>query len=156
VVLEGHYAYLNPTGGKRADAKLHGISYHGRSGWANDWVDNWGSTKAHPYWHLNIVRSGDYRVVLKYACAEADVGSLLRVEVGGESLELKVDKPFLPVTIPSPDRIDRKEAPDRTWGSLHAGTVRLAKGKTQLKIRALQIPGAEALELKAVHLIRQR
>ena len=156
VVLEGHYAYLNPTGGKRVDAKLHGISYHGRSGWANDWVDNWASTKAHPYWHLNIVRSGDYRVFLKYACAEADVGSLLRVEVGGKSLELKVDKPFLPMTIPSPDRIDRKEAPDRTWGSLHAGTVRLAKGKTQLKIRALQIPGAEALELKAVHLIRQR
>jgi arylsulfatase A len=156
VVLEGHYAYLNPTGGKRADAKLHGISYHGRSGWANDWVDNWASTKAHPYWHLNIVRSGDYRVVLKYACAEADVGSLLRVEVGGESLELKVDKPFLPVTIPSPDRIDRKEAPERTWGTLHAGTVRLAKGITQLKIRALQIPGTEALELKAVHLIRQR
>ena len=79
VVLEGHYAYLHPTEGKRADAKLHGISYHGRSGWANDWVDNWASTKAHPYWHLNIVRSGDYRVVLKYACAEADAGSLLRV-----------------------------------------------------------------------------
>jgi hypothetical protein len=32
----------------------------------------------------------------------------------------------------------------------------LAKGITQLKIRALQIPGTEALELKAVHLIRQR
>ncbi|MDE2713468.1 MAG: hypothetical protein OSB74_03800, partial [Verrucomicrobiota bacterium] len=80
----------------------------------------------------------------------------LRVEVGGESLELKVDKPFIPVTTPSPDRISRKEAPERTWGSLHAGTVRLAKGKTELKIRALEIPGAEALELKAVHLIRQR
>ena len=113
MVLEGHYAYLHPTGSKRADAKLHGISYHGRSGWANDWVDNWASTKAHPYWHLNIVRSGDYRVVLKYACAEADAGSL------------------------------------------HAGTVRLAKGNTQLRVRALEIPGAEALELKAVHLIRQ-
>jgi arylsulfatase A len=156
VVLEGHYAHLNPTGGKRADPKLHGISYHGRSGWANDWVDNWASTKAYPYWRLNIVRSGDYGVVLKYACAESDVGSLLRVEVGGESLELKVDKPFIPVTTSSPDRISRKEAPERTWGSLHAGTVRLAKGKTELKIRALEIPGAEALELKAVHLIRQR
>ena len=60
------------------------------------------------------------------------------------------------MTSPSPDRIERKEAPERTWGNLHAGTVRLAKGKTQLKIRAREIPAAEALELKAVHLIRQR
>ena len=156
VVLEGHYAYLHPTGSVRANAKVHGISYHGRSGWANDWVDNWTSTKAFPYWHLNIVRSGDYRIVLKYACTEADSGSKLRIEVGGESLELKVDTSFLPATIPSRDRIGRKEAPERTWGSLHAGTVRLAKGKTQLKVRVLEIPGAEALELKAVHLIRQR
>ena len=156
VVLEGHYAYLTPTGDKRADARQHGISYHGRSGWANDWVDNWASTKAHPYWHLNIVHSGDYRVVLKYACAEDDVGSRLRVEAGGKSLELKVDKPFTPVTIPSPDRIGRKEAPERTWGSLPAGTLRLAKGNTVLRVRALEIPGDEALELKAVHLIRER
>jgi arylsulfatase A len=60
------------------------------------------------------------------------------------------------VTIPSPDRIGRKEAPERTWGSLPAGTLRLAKGNTVLRVRALEIPGNEALELKAVHLIRER
>jgi hypothetical protein len=31
----------------------------------------------------------------------------------------------------------------------------LAKGNTVLRVRALEIPGDEALELKAVHLIRQ-
>ena len=102
------------------------------------------------------MRSGDYQVVLKYACAEGDVGSRLRVEAGGRSLELKIDKPFTPVTIPSPDRIGRKEAPERTWGSLPAGTLRLAKGNTLLRVRAMEIPGDEALELKAVHLIRER
>ena len=71
-------------------------------------------------------------------------------------VELECSRLLFRTTIPSPDRNDRKEAPERTWGSLHAGTVRLAKGITQLKIRALQIPGTEALELKAVHLIRQR
>ena len=155
VVLEGHYAYLTPTGGKRADAKVHGISYHGRSGWANDWVDNWTSTKAYPYWNLYVVREGEYRIVLKYACASPDLGSLLRVEAGGNELNLKVDKPFVPMTIPSPDRVGRKEAPDRSWGSLTAGSLRLPKGGTQLKVRAIEIPGGEALELKAVHLIRQ-
>ena len=155
VVLEGHYAHLAPLENRRADPALHGISYHGRSGWANDWVDNWSSTDAHPYWPLKIVRGGNYRVVLKYACAKEDVGSRLRVEAGGQSLELNVDRPFTPVTIPSPDRVGRKEAPERTWGSLPAGTLRLAKGNTVLRVRALEIPGDEALELKAVHLTRE-
>jgi arylsulfatase A len=94
--------------------------------------------------------------VLKYACAEDDVGSRLRIEASGKSLELNVDKPFTPATIPSPDRIGRKEAPERTWGSLPGGRLRLTRGRTLLRVRALEIPGDEALELKAVHLIRER
>jgi len=155
VVLEGHYAYLTPTGRERLDPRRHGISYHGRSGWANDWIDNWTSTEAHPRWHLNVVREGEYRVVMKYACAPSDTGARLRVEAAGDSLGFQVAKPFVPETVPSPDRVGRKEAPERTWGKLVTGTLRLAKGNTVLRVRALEIPGDEALELKAVHLIRQ-
>ena len=155
VVLEGHYAYLTPTGRERLDPRRHGISYHGRSGWANDWIDNWTSTEAHPRWHLNVVREGEYRVVMKYACTPSDTGALLLVEAGGDSLGFQVAKAFVPETVPSPDRVGRKEAPERTWGNLVAGTLRLAKGNTVLRVRALEIPGDEALELKAVHLIRQ-
>ena len=155
VVLEGHHAYLTTTGKERLDVRRHGITYHGRSGWSNDWIDNWRSSQAYPHWHLNVVREGDYRVVLKYTCEPNDTGSRLRVEAAGDSLEFEVTKPFVPETIPTPDRIARKEVPERTWGTLMAGTLRLAKGKTQLRVRALEISGDEALELKAVHLIRK-
>ena len=92
---------------------------------------------------------------MKYACAPSDTGALLRVEAAGDSLGFQVAKAFLPETIPSPDRVGRKEVPERTWGNLMVGTLRLAKGNTVLRVRALEIPGDEALELKAVHLIRQ-
>jgi arylsulfatase A len=155
VVLEGHYAYLTTTGKDRVDARRHGISYHGRSGWANDWIDNWTSIQAHPRWHLNVVREGDYRVVLKYACAPSDTGARFRVEAAGSSLEFRLTKPFVPETIFSPDRVGRKEAPERTWGSVIAGVLHLPKGNTRLRVQALEIPGDEALELKAVHLVRE-
>ena len=58
--------------------------------------------------------------------------------------------------LPSADRIHRKEVYEREWGTIIVGDVRLKKGLTQLKVRALEIPGSEALELKAVHLIRKR
>ena len=58
--------------------------------------------------------------------------------------------------LPSSDRIHRKEVYEREWGMIIVGDIRLKKGLTQLKVRALEIPGSEALELKAVHLIRKR
>ncbi|MEE2947357.1 MAG: arylsulfatase [Verrucomicrobiota bacterium] len=155
VVLEAHYAYLTPTGKERLDPRRHGISYHGRSGWANDWIDNWTGTQAYPRWHLNVVREGDYHVILKYACDPSDTGARFRVEAARGSVEFKVTKPFVPETILSPDRVGRKEVPERTWSSLTVGTLPLPKGNTQLRVRALEIPGDEALELKAVHLIRK-
>ena len=49
IVLEGHYAYLHPFMGTRPNPKIHGVTYHGPAGWANDWVDNWTSTNSYPY-----------------------------------------------------------------------------------------------------------
>ena len=156
IVLEGHYAYLHPVKGTRPNPKIHGISYHGPAGWANDWVDNWTSTNSYPYWILKVIKAGEHEVQLKYACAKADIGSQLRVEVGGESLTTKIANSFSGPMLPSADRIHRKEVYEREWGTIIVGDVRLKKGLTQLKVRALEILGSEALELKAVHLIRKR
>ena len=102
------------------------------------------------------MNEGEFFVLLKYACPKSDLGSKLRIEVGGNSLSVTVDKPHESVMLPSADRIHRKEVYEKTWSTINAGTVLLEKGRTQLRIRALEIPGNEALELKAVHLIRKR
>jgi arylsulfatase A len=147
VRLPGHEAILVP------DTK-EGISYVGRNGWANDWVTNWTTTQAYPYWDVDVVRPGKYEIALGYACAESNAGAKIRLEVAGQTLDATVAPPFVPETIPSPDRVDRGEVYERTWGRLPLGILELPQGPTKLAVKALSIPGEQVMDLKTVFIQR--
>jgi arylsulfatase A len=149
VELPGHEAFLFPAQGD-------GISYHGPNGWANDWIDYWTDATAYPYWNLDVVRGGTFEVTLMYACAESDVGSVVRVEAGDSAVEGTVKQAHDPAPLPVRDRIGRKEAPDKTWQPLVLGTIELSAGPSKLRIRALSKAGSEVLDVKAVRLARVR
>ena len=78
----------------------------------------------------------------------------MSVEVGGKSLEAVVSEAHDPDPIPSPDRVPRGEVYEKVWASLTLGSVRLSKGRTTLCVRAVEIPGKQAIDLKAVRLRR--
>jgi len=145
VTLPGHEASLEPLSKK-------GISYNGRAGWANDWVTNWTSTEAYPWWEVEVVRAGRFEVTLMYICPKENVGVRVRVEIGGKSLEGVVSRAHNPEPIPSPDRVRRGEVYEKIWAPLTLGTVGLSKGRTKLIVRAVEIPGDKAFDLKAVRL----
>lgn len=147
VVLPGHEAFLQP-------APKKGISYKGRAGWANDWITNWTSTEAQAWWELDVVRGGRFEVTLMYVCAKENVGAKVQVEVGGKRLQAVVSKAHDPDPIPSPDRVPRGEVYEKIWAPLILGTFRLSKGRTRLVVRAVEIPGRMALDLKAAQLRR--
>jgi len=144
VVMPGHEAFLEPAGRKT-------ISYVGRSGWANDYVTNWTSTDAYPWWEVDVVRAGTYEVTLMYVCRAEDVGAEIRAEIGGKSLSGKVTKAHDPPLIPSPDRWRRGEVYEKVWAPLKLGSVKLDKGRTRLVVKALTKPGDTVMDLKAVH-----
>lgn len=143
VVLPGHEAFLEPPDRK-------GISYNGQAGWANDWVTNWTSTDAWPYWEVDVVRAGRYEITLMYTCPEPDVGAQLLVEVGGQRIEGVIEKAHDPDPLPSPDRVKRKEVYEKVWAPLTLGTVTIPKGRTRLYVKALTRPGKAVMDLKAV------
>ncbi|HYW80991.1 MAG TPA: arylsulfatase [Thermoguttaceae bacterium] len=147
VEMPGHEAFLESP-------SQAGISYEGPSGWANDYVTNWTDTEAYPWWAVDVVESGRYEVTLKYVCAEENLGATLRVTVAGQSVEGKITKAHDPEPIPSPDRVPRTEVYEKVWAPLVLGTVDLPKGKTRLVVRALDKPGREVVDLKAVQLRR--
>ena len=147
VTLPGHEAFLEPTSKK-------GISYKGRSGWANDYVTNWRSTEAYPWWEIKVVESGRYEVTLMYICSKENVGVKVRVETSGKMLEGVVNKVHNPVPLPSPDRVPRGEVYEKIWAPLTLGEVELSKGRTKLVVRAVEIPGERAFDLKAVRMRR--
>jgi arylsulfatase A len=143
VTMPGHEAFLHPAQGE-------GISYLGRSGWANDYVTNWTDVDAYPFWEVDVVNPGTYQVTLLYTATAESLGTRLRVEIGGQATEGTLAKEHNPEHIPSPDRVPRGEVYEKVWAPLELGTVTLKKGKTQLAVKALNKPGHTVMELKAV------
>jgi len=149
VTLPGHEAFLEP-------APKQGISYKGNAGWANDWITNWTDTAAHAWWPLKVVRPGRFEVALLYICPTENLGAKLRVEIGGKMLTGTVEKEHNPDPIPSPDRVPRGEVYEKVWAPLVLGTVDLDAGETRFVLRALEIPGRQACDIKAVRLVSVR
>lgn len=147
VVFPGHEAHLAPGIGER-------ISYVGSNGWANDWVTNWTSTDAYPYWSVHVMEAGRYQINVKYTLAEEDIGAVLRAEIGSASVEAVVDKAHDPAYLFSPDRVLRGEVYEKEWATLPMGVVELAEGETRLVLKAKTIAGERAPDVKAVHVRR--
>jgi arylsulfatase A-like enzyme len=147
VTLPGHEAFLEPPSRK-------GISYKGRAGWANDYVTNWTNTDAYLWWEIEVVESARYEVTLMYICPKENVGVKVRVETSGKTLEGVVNKVHNPAPLSSPDRVPRGEVYEKIWAPLTLGSVELSKGRTKLVVRAMEIPGERAFDLKAVRMRR--
>jgi arylsulfatase A len=133
-----------------------GLRFHGRQGWANDWITGWSSGADDVHWEIDVVQAGNYEVTLGYLCPDADAGSVIQVVAGDARLATKtcgtdyIKHPSLP------DRVARTESPERNWAELKFGQIRLKKGRTNLKVTAVTIPGREAIELRYVSLQRMK
>ncbi len=143
VVMPGHEAFLEPP-------NRQGISYKGKAGWANDYITNWTSTDAYARWEVDVIRAGRFDFTLMYVCAKENIGAKIQVEIGGKQLETRVTKVHNPDPVPSPDRVPRGEVYEKVWAPLRLGTLDLDRGRTQLIVRALEIPGEQAFDLKEV------
>ncbi len=154
--LRGHEAHLRPVKGK-------GISYVGRSGWANDWITNWTDKSAHAVWPVKVVREGNYRVSLLYTCPPKAVGSAVYIGASYASAEpdvsifpttkkVKVNEAYDPKHVPSPDRVPRKEVYEKVWRTLNLGQIKLLQGEAGIHLRAAAMPNGRAIDVKAVRI----
>ncbi|MFC1718869.1 sulfatase-like hydrolase/transferase [Candidatus Poribacteria bacterium] len=149
VTLPGHEAHLKPANGE-------GIVYNYKPGYTGHWIANWTEIGSYPLWDIQVVRAGLYEVTLMYTCKQEDVGTKIRVEVGGESLESVVQDAYDPAPIPVPFRLEdeRVKYMSKVWKPLKMGRILLDKGHKQLIVRATHIPGTRAIDLKDVQLRR--
>ncbi|RPH99128.1 MAG: hypothetical protein EHM72_11990, partial [Calditrichaeota bacterium] len=143
VILPAHEAFLHPDPGI-------GIRYWGAAGWANDWITDWTSTDSYPQWLVQVVQDGEYQMAIDYGCNAENIGVQLTIEVSGQRLHCNINAPFDPPQKPSPDRVLRKEAYEKLWQRIELGSLRLNRGVTDLRLRAVAIPGPAAIDLKAV------
>lgn len=151
VELQGHEAFLHGANGVEGDpAAGSGISYHGPNGFANDWVEQWTSADAFPFWNVDVKYAGTYQILLKYNVHPANVGSTIRVTVGDTAAETTIERGILHAKHFIPDKFERPNSFPQDWLEQAVGVVDLKPGLTRLEVHANEIPSAEVIRLKSV------
>ncbi|MEM9157417.1 MAG: arylsulfatase [Verrucomicrobiota bacterium] len=135
-------------------SKLSGaIKFHGR-GFHHDWIVNWVDPKDDIKWDIDVVESGRFRVAIRYTCPEKDIGSQVRISVGGKSLQATVDKAFDPDLFPNLDRAPRSGEIEKPWATLELGYLNLKKGVDTFTLSADRMPGSQIMDVREVILER--
>ncbi len=113
---------------------------------------DWNSTADGIGWDIDVQNAGVYEVSLMYACRAEDVGSQIAIEAGGDRLLGVIDEPFVSQLKDQDDRIERRESYHKEFAPLVLGRMELKRGRQILRITALEKPGAEVMELRAIGL----
>jgi arylsulfatase A len=129
------------------------ISYRGKNGWANDWVDNWSGQEGQAAWPLRVKSPGNYGVRLEVSGPTAAANSQLLIEAGDESIAIQLEGICPGVPIETSDRIVRKETSPQTWTEIEGGFLTLPAGTCELTVKRMD--DGPPIQLKSVTLIAQ-
>jgi len=132
-----------PQGNVRRSARAPNCSY----------FTHWTSTEDRITWDVAVKHSGNYEAVVYYTCPQEDVGSTVELRFGDGSLRGKVEEAFDPPLIDDMDRVPRgSESYVKDFRPLRLGVFRLEQGRGKLTLRALDIPGKQVMDVRAVTL----
>jgi hypothetical protein len=115
---------------------------------------NWRTTEDRITWDIEVAMAGTYEVVIDYTCPVPDAGSQIELSFRGAKLSGKVAPGWDPPlntnqdTLPRPDG----ESQMKEFRPLNLGTVQLEKGRGELALRALQVPGKAVMDVRRVNL----
>jgi len=117
---------------------------------------NWTSTGDKIAWDVDVLNAGTYEAVVYYTCPKADIGSTVELRLLGSRVKGKVAEAHDPPLIGAAfDRASRgSESYVKDFKPLRLGTFRLEKGRGELTLRALGIPGRMVMDVRAVALTR--
>jgi arylsulfatase A len=143
VLLEAHDANL-----QKADNDEIGYNYP--AGFAHNWITGWSNTAAFCEWLINVQTEGLYSVTLHYGLSPDNTGVKLKLH----KLEFLLNEPAATTLIEQPYLlpIEAQKYETRIWAQKTVGTIELKPGVQTLHLNALDIPGEQALDLKAIEL----
>jgi len=115
---------------------------------------NWTSTNDRITWNVEVMQDGIYEVDIYYTCAPGNEGAELQLALGDASVKGTVTEIHDPPLYGKEnDRVQRgSESYVKDFKAFRLGTVELHSGRGELVLRALQIPGKSAVDVRAVTL----
>jgi arylsulfatase A-like enzyme len=114
----------------------------------------WSSKDDRITWDIEAANAGNYEAVLYYTCPPDDVGSTVELSFGQSRVRATVTVPHDPPLVGAEfDRCDRgSESFVKDFRPLRLGTFKLEKDRGLLTLRALNVPGKQVMDVRAIRL----
>ncbi|MEQ9581326.1 MAG: N-acetylgalactosamine 6-sulfate sulfatase, partial [Arenibacter sp.] len=110
---------------------------------------NWISIKDSISWDVEVLADGEFEVELYYTAKEKDLGSQFELRFGERSLNGSVTEAHDPPLVGAErDRDPRIESYTKDFIPMDLGKIRLQKGRGNLVLQALKIPGEEVMDMR--------
>ena len=110
---------------------------------------NWTKLDDKLTWNVEVGATGRYAVELHYAVLEGNQGAVLELDLNGMRLRYTISQPHEVLARGMEnDRSPRNNSYVKDFKPVNMGVIELKKGKGELTLRALKIPGQEALEFR--------
>jgi arylsulfatase A-like enzyme len=115
---------------------------------------NWTSVDDRITWDVEVGAAGKYQAVVYYTCRTKDVGATIELSLGDQRLSGKVAAAHDPPLYgEEADRVPRRgESYVKDFRPLELGTITLERGRGQLTLRAIEIPGEQVMEVRLLRL----
>jgi arylsulfatase A-like enzyme len=116
---------------------------------------NWTSIDDKITWDAEVPADGVFDVEIYYTCPAADVGSTIELSFNGARLAGRITAAHDPPPKGDEhDRVERRESYVKDFKSMKLGTIRLEKGKGELTLGALEMPGSRVMDFRLIMLTR--
>ncbi len=110
---------------------------------------NWRSTEDYISWDVEVLADGEFEVELYYTAKEGDLGAEFELRLGESTLIGALDKAHDPPLVGAErDRDPRIESYTKDFIPMNLGRITFKKGKGDLTLRALKIPGVEVMDFR--------
>jgi len=115
---------------------------------------NWLTKEDKITWDIEVATAGNYEAAVYYTCPAKDIGSTVELRFNGSRVQGKVTEAHDPPLKGAEfDRVDRGgESYVKDFKLLVIGTFKLQKGRGELTLRALDVPGRQVMDVRAVML----
>ena len=117
------------------------------------YYENWKTTEDKITWNCEVGASGTYEVSIHYALKKGDEGTVVQLSHNNASIEHKFTESHeVPSRGQENDRVKRRESYVKDFKEIKIGKINLTKGKGELTLKALEIPGEESIEFRLMML----
>ena len=139
------------------DGETHGSIQRSARAPNCSFFTHWVSTEDEIAWDIEVLNAGQFEAVVYYTCAEKDVGSTVELSLGDQKIRAKVTEAHDPPLVgESFDRVPRGgESYVKDFRPLRLGVIAAQEGRYTVKLQAIDIAGAQVMDVRALSLILQ-